>query len=116
MRHYPGRHSPVIACLRGDITVRMLRVMVEGLPPDPVLLRDLGESPWLEQDWMLYDIANHIRALHVLTYNVNRGTSSPMQYEPLPMPGSTSDEADDDVSIEQSVAEAELTALMHRER
>lgn len=100
-------------CLRGEITVRELRMRIENLPPDRVLQEALGESRWLDEDWLLYDIANNLRFLKSLTYNVNRGQNAPMDYEPLPAPD-TKDSAGDTVTAEQAAAEAELSALVHR--
>ena len=70
-------------------------------------------SRWLDEDWLLWDVANHLRLLTTLTHNINRGKSAPMDFEALPRPDAE-DSAGDVVTAEQAAAEAELSALVHR--
>lgn len=112
MRQHGLRRSPVIDALRGRITVRQLRVMVENLAPDPAIQSALAGSTWGDQPWMLHDLTTQLRALVAITFNINRprGTA-PLTLEPLPHPTPSVEES---ITEEQAAAEAELLALMHR--
>lgn len=100
-------------CLRGDLSLRELRMRIENLPPDRVLQEALGGTRWVDEDWFLYDIANHVRLLGTLFYNANRGKNPPIEHQRLPGPDEITT---DEVTVEQLAAESELSALMHRER
>ncbi len=113
LRQYPGRGNPVRRALTGRLPVRQLRVMVEHLDLDRPLSLALGGGGWVYPDWMLHDVSAQLRALVAMTHNIHRDKGSqPLELVPLWHPAL---DVDDEISTEQSAAEAELSALMHRE-
>ena len=112
MRHYPGR-NPVLDALRGHITTRQLRVMVEQLPADGTLNEALGGTRWLDTDWVLYDVSTQLRALNANLGNIFRAKGQPPHWPPTLLPRPARDEEPDE---ERAAAEAELDALIKRKQ
>ncbi|MFF1498711.1 hypothetical protein ACFVZR_02240 [Streptomyces sp. NPDC058316] len=82
--HYPGYGpgGPLAAFWRGEITLRWLRVMVEGLPPDGALARAAAGHPWTQADWSAADSRDLLELLFVAFSNVHRGETA----QPIPWP------------------------------
>lgn len=82
--HYPeyGPGGPLAAFWRGEITLRWLRVMVEGLPPTGALARAAAGHAWTQADWSGADSRDLLELLFVAFSNVNRKESTP----PIPWP------------------------------
>ncbi|ESU46500.1 hypothetical protein K7395_24700 [Streptomyces filamentosus] len=89
--HYPeyGAGGPVAAYWRGEITLRWLRVMVEGLPPDGAVARAARGHHWTQADYHRADDVDLLGRLVTAFLNVNRAENSPeMPYpEPVWRPG-----------------------------
>ncbi|WP_328721731.1 hypothetical protein OHT52_21065 [Streptomyces sp. NBC_00247] len=77
--HYPGYGpgGPVAAFWRREITLRWLRVMVEGLPPDGATARAAAGNPWTQADWSRADARDLLELLFIAFANVNRAENSP---------------------------------------
>ncbi|MEU9199021.1 hypothetical protein [Streptomyces sp. NPDC048332] len=81
MHHYAPR-DPVAEFWQGRITLRKLRVMVEGLPPGGALARAITDSPWGTAEYQLADLLDGIARMETDFRNANRGEKS--QAEPYP--------------------------------
>lgn len=115
MQAYPGRRtSPVIDALSGRMSVRLLRVMVEHLPPENAVSRALVSS-WGDTLRLLHDAASSLRMLTASYYNVHRGDGTPpLAYEPIPTP-ETSAPARTARDPERAAAEqSHLLEVLHR--
>lgn len=79
IHHYPGygRGGPLAAFWRGEITLRLLRVMVEGLPPDGALARTAAGHHWTQSDWTAADSRDLLETLLVAFINANRDPKHP---------------------------------------
>lgn len=112
MRHYPGL-NPVLDALRGQITVRRLRVMVEQLPADRRVSEAVGNTEWLDDQWLLHDISSQLRRLNAAIATIFRPKGSPEPtWEPLPTPRTDRGEPDE----QQLQSESELDALIRRKQ
>lgn len=78
MQAYPGRGNPILDALRGRISVRQLRVMIENLPPDNPAAWELRGNTWGEREWLLHDISSYIRAHRTDDNNRHRKKGSPV--------------------------------------
>lgn len=89
LQAYPGRGNPLLQALAGKISTRQLRVMLEHLPPGNPAEREVI-SQWDDATMLIHDAANSLRALTVMTANINRekGTD-PIEYTPIPRPEET---------------------------
>ncbi|GGX01892.1 hypothetical protein [Streptomyces chryseus] len=107
--HYPGYGpgGPVAAFWRGEITLRWLRVMVQGLPPDGAMARAMAGHHWQHIDWAAAETRDMVERLFVAFCNANRDPkSAAVPYpertwrpgDPMPEP------ADEDAKREQSRA------------
>lgn len=83
MHHYAPR-DPVAEFWQGRITLRKLRVMVEGLPPDGALARAASRSPWTRADYLLANLVDEQARMGTDFRNANRSEKSPA--EPYPEP------------------------------
>ncbi|MDX2802375.1 hypothetical protein [Streptomyces scabiei] len=77
---------------RGEITLRKLRVLVEGLPPDGALARAATGHHWQHLEYMTADLVDLMARLRVDFANANRAEKAPMQPYPEPVwrPGAPS--------------------------
>lgn len=84
--HYPeyGPGGPVAAYWRGEITLRWLRVMAEGLPPDGALVRAAAGHHWTHLDYSATDTRDLVELLLVAFVNANRDPEKPAQPYPKP--------------------------------
>ncbi|MFD5663456.1 hypothetical protein ACFWIK_00905 [Streptomyces anthocyanicus] len=83
--HYPdyGPGGPVAAYWRGEITLRWLRVMVEGLPPTGAAARAAAGHAWRQSDYAAADSRDLLALLLTAFLNANR---DPQKQQPLPWP------------------------------
>lgn len=72
MHHYLGR-DPIAEFWRGEITLRKLRVMVEGLPPNGALARAVAGHHWQQRDWHGADMVDLLGRVLTVLINANRG-------------------------------------------
>ncbi|MFM9637599.1 hypothetical protein [Streptomyces turgidiscabies] len=86
---YPGygRGGPLAAFWRGEITLRLLRVMVEALPPDSATVRAVNGHAWQHADFVLQDAADLLALLVTQFANAHRDPKSHPNPLPLPEPG-----------------------------
>lgn len=82
---YPGygKGGPLAAFWRGEITLRLLRVMVEALPPTSATARAARGHDWQHADYALQDTADLLALLVTQFANAHR---DPDKSTPLPMP------------------------------
>lgn len=103
----------MLQALRGELSVRQLRVMVDNLDLDRPLSRATGGGRWLEQDWLLHDVDTVLRKLAGAYLSVNRAAGEPaVDLGVWPSPDLDAD-AVPQVDEEQLAAEAQLHELMH---
>jgi hypothetical protein len=84
MHHYAPR-DPVAEYWRGEITLRKLRVMVEGLPPDGALARRAAGHHWGHGEFMLARLLDELGRLRTDFVNANRAEKAPAQPYPEPV-------------------------------
>jgi hypothetical protein len=84
MHHYHGR-DPIAEFWRGEITLRKLRVMVEGLPPDGALARKLAGHHLQYGDFRMADLVDVLSRLRVDFVNANRAEKAAAQPYPEPV-------------------------------
>lgn len=78
MQTYAPR-DPLAEFLRGDITLRKLRIMVEGIPTDTPTT-PIGRAingPWGDIHRLLHVTGEALIQLNANYYNANRGKDSP---------------------------------------
>ncbi|MFF9088655.1 hypothetical protein ACF1BE_19925 [Streptomyces sp. NPDC014991] len=85
--HYPGYGpgGPLAAYWRGEITLRWLRVMVEGLPPGGALSRAVSGHAWSHDTYAAADSRDLLALLFTAFVNANRDPKKPPM--PWPKPG-----------------------------
>ncbi|PZH18773.1 hypothetical protein C1I97_03405 [Streptomyces sp. NTH33] len=78
---------------QGKITLRKLRVMVEGLPPDGAVARAAAGHHWQHTEFMLADLLDLMARLLTDFRNANRPEkAAPQPYpEPVWRPGQPSE-------------------------
>lgn len=84
MHHYAPR-DPVAEFWQGRITLRKLRVMVEGLPPDGALARAVSKSPWNATQYQLAELLDRVGRMETDFRNANRAENTPQQPYPEPV-------------------------------
>ncbi|MFF0139331.1 hypothetical protein ACFYRN_23155 [Streptomyces sp. NPDC005227] len=84
MHHYQGR-DPIREFWRGEITLRKLRVMVEGLPPDGATARAVAGHHWRHLEFMISRLLDETARLRVDFGNANRAEKAPAQEYPEPV-------------------------------
>ncbi|MFD9212095.1 hypothetical protein ACFVY9_03045 [Streptomyces sp. NPDC059544] len=84
--HYPGYGpgGPLAAYWRGEISLRLLRVMVEHLPPDGAAARALNGHTWRQLDYSAADSRDLLALLLTAFVNANRDPKK--GGAPLPWP------------------------------
>lgn len=83
--HAYGPGGPLAAYWRGEISLRLLRVMVEGLPPDSATGRAGKGRGWDHGDYAAADTVDLLSLLLTAFLNVNRDPKKPAL--PWPEPG-----------------------------
>lgn len=77
MAEYPGQRNPIVDALRGKISLRKLRLMVEHLPPDNAVAR-LLRGPWGDPERIAHDSNTQLRSLRAELFNIVRGDKPPI--------------------------------------
>lgn len=92
MHHYAPR-DPVAEFWRGEISLRKLRVMVEGLPPDGATARAASGHHWRHLEFMVAHLLDETARLRVDFGNANREEKAPAREYPEPVwrPGQPSE-------------------------
>lgn len=87
--HAHGPGGPLAAFWRGEISLRLLRVMVERLPPDSATARAVRGTHWTTGDYHLADISDGLATVMTAYLNVHReeGRSAMPWPEPAWRPG-----------------------------
>lgn len=68
MQFYPGQGNPVLQALRGLISTRQLRVMIEHLPQNNPIGREL-DGPWTDLHLLIRDVSTQLRFLRAEVHN-----------------------------------------------
>ena len=93
MQAYQGR-DPIAEYWRDEITLRQLRVMIEHLPQDSPVHRSARGHGWMENEYLLAEVADAVRTLAAITVAVNsKRPKSVKMPEPLPRPVDEAEEA-----------------------
>ncbi|MGW2742377.1 hypothetical protein [Streptomyces sp. NPDC001450] len=80
-----GKGGPLAAYWRGEVTLRLLRVLVEALPPDSATARAHNGHTWQPLDYAAADTRDLLSLLFTAFVNANRDPKKrPM---PWPEPG-----------------------------
>lgn len=91
LQTYGSGANPIMDALRGKISVRQLRVMLEHLPANNAASRELSDV-WGDEMRIHHDTNTQIRNLLALTYNIHRGKgAASANVKPLPTPESAKD-------------------------
>ncbi|MFJ3826241.1 hypothetical protein [Streptomyces nodosus] len=85
MCHHYAPRDPLAEYFRGEITLRKLRVLVEGLPPDGALVRRLAGHHWQHGDFLAADLVDLMARLLTDFRNANRPEKAPLQEYPEPV-------------------------------
>lgn len=94
--------NPIQEYWRGDITLRHLRVLIEGLPPDSYISRSVRGTHWGETEWMLHDISSQLRILNASVHNaLSKEADAIRDVEFLPTPNDDQPEEAVEVPAEQ---------------
>lgn len=94
--------NPIQEYWRGEITLRHLRVLIEGLPPDSYVTRAARGNHWGEREWLLYDVSSQLRILNVTVHNALSEKSDVIRdVEFLPTPNDEPAEVAEEVSAQQ---------------
>ncbi|AZM53339.1 hypothetical protein DMA15_12710 [Streptomyces sp. WAC 01529] len=89
IHHYPGygRGGPLAAFWKGEITLRLLRVMVEQLPPNSATARAENGHDWQHADYATQDTVDLLALLVTQFANAHRDPKKYPNPMPLPEPG-----------------------------
>ncbi|WP_078854524.1 hypothetical protein [Streptomyces sp. NRRL F-5135] len=83
--HGYGPGGPLTAFWQGRISLRWLRVMVEGLPPDGAAARAQAGHHWTQRDWAAADHTDLLQQILTVLINANRGEDQPAAPWPEPV-------------------------------
>jgi len=104
--------DPILEFFEGRITLRHLRVLIEGLPPDNAVTRAINGSHWVDSTWLLHDVSSQLRNLNASVHNIVQKPPVKPQFLPTPeLPRSAAEEADEAQLVQQR---AEMDALLIR--
>lgn len=117
--HYPGYGSggPLAAYWRGEITLRLLRVLVEQLPPDGATARAHNGHAWQSLDYAAADSRDLLALLFTAFVNANRDPKKPPMAYPEPgwRPGDpTPDESEATAERDRAKARAAYEHILAR--
>lgn len=114
MQAYPGQGNPVLRALKGKISVRQLRVMIENLPPDNAVERHLRGHHWGDGHNLMWDVSTQLRTLVALYINAHLEKGKPRQnVDPVPHPDYTA-ETDTRSEYQKKAERDHLQAVLHR--
>lgn len=86
IHHYAGR-DPIGEYWNGEISLRDLRVLVEGLPQDSAVHRKMLGHNWTSDwQWLAAEQSDALNALVTMFYNANRAENKPALDSPKPWP------------------------------
>lgn len=115
MQAYPGQGNPLMDALKGLISVRQLRVMIEHLPRPNAITREIVGNEWSDHEWFIWDIDSQLRKLNTNFINAHRGDNPVQKVELLPNPKTVQDF--ETRSPEQIASDrASFKAVMDRQR
>lgn len=107
--------DPIAEFWRGEITLRMLRVLIQGLPAGNVWQTACTHNPWTDREYLLHDIGDAIRDLTLMVANSNPYRKTPVGEEAIrpriPYPDAPQPTIDDN-DAESRAARDELDALI----
>lgn len=113
--HYPGygKGGPLAAFWRGEISLRMLRVLAEHLPPDGALARAAAGHHWTHADYAAADTRDLVELLLVAFINAHRPEGKPAVPWPSPSwrPG---DPLPEEAAAADEERDAKARAAYHR--
>lgn len=111
MQAYPGR-DPVFDALRGKISIRQLRVMLENLPTDNAIVREL-HGRWGDDQRIAHDISSSLRILITQHDNLYRprGTAA-LEPKFLPTPETMAQELAAPVDTNKVQAERDFLQMV----
>jgi len=108
--------DPLGEYLGGTLSLRALRVLVEGLPPDSAYHRARRGHDWSESEYLSWAIESRLRDLNAALANLVRkaGTSAQKPtYLPTPDEGTVAEAVIDEKYQEQQIEEFdEVTSRM----
>ncbi|MFD9952477.1 hypothetical protein [[Kitasatospora] papulosa] len=87
MHHYPGYGpgGPLAAYWQGRITLRLLRVLVEHLPPAGAVGRAVSGTPWGGAEYQLAELLDRVGRMETDFRNANRAEGKPQLDYPEPV-------------------------------
>jgi hypothetical protein len=107
--------NPIQEFWRGEISLRHLRVLIEGLPPDSYLSRVARGSQWGDLEWILHSVDSQMRVLNASVHNALSDKADVIKnVEFLPTPfddKSVADEAEEKFLAQQR---ADMDAVADR--
>ncbi|WP_051580626.1 hypothetical protein [Pseudonocardia acaciae] len=77
----------VAAYWRGEITLRKLRVLVQGLPPGGAAFRAVRGHGWTEAHYLAAELIDAVNAGTTATYRAAAGGKRVRSARPYPRPG-----------------------------
>ena len=80
--------NPIAEFWRGEITLRHLRALVEGLPQDTALAR-AERGPWGDPEWIAWHVEARLSELLSLISGIVSGNPGDPDYLPTPDPTSS---------------------------
>lgn len=111
--------DPLAEAIRGDISVRQLRVMVAHLPAGSAYHR-ARQGPWTDGEYLLHDVDSRLRDVVAqlafqsgLLRSVHRSSADVSQPTYIPVPGTPTDDVEV-VAIRSEAEAAALEAVMTR--
>lgn len=75
---------------RGEITLRQVRVLLTGLPPDSAFFRAMRGSDWQDTQYLLLHLVNHF--IEYRKNYIQAHDGDPKGLETLPAPGQEAEE------------------------
>lgn len=100
--------------LRGTTAVRQLRIMIDHLPPNNAVQRELA-GPWDDKTWLLHDVSTQLRRLNANFYNKNRPKGQAAEaVKPVPTPETVAATKDAQDPVRTQLERDHLLAVVNR--
>lgn len=106
--------DPIARFLRGKISARQLRVLVEGLPPDSAFHRASRENDWGDETWIERDSNSLLRMLLYTVQSALSDKRKPPKPDFLPSPLDSRTVQDDAEAEYLEQLESEMDELQVR--